>query len=179
MSGIIGGIAAGAILLALRSAARNATASIGATSGTRVARYPKAARALALFLALIPFGLGFILLQLRPDQLRTGIIACSAMTVGILLLVLEFTCARASWSESGLTYRSPWQKSRTINWEDIVEVGFSAWLSWVVIRSRSGAVVRLPTLLGGLSELLETLKQRGAPALLPSVTDALVFVRIR
>ena len=179
MSGIIGGLAAGAILLALRSAARNATASSGATSGTRIARYPLAARAVVWVLALISLGVWAILLQVPPDQVRTGVIACSSFTAVVLLLLLEFTCARASWSESGLAYRSPWRKARNINWEDIVEVGFSARLSWILIRSRSGAVIRLPTLLGGLSELLETLKQRAVPALQPSITDTLVFLRIR
>lgn len=179
MSGVIGGIAAGAVLLILRAAAGNASASIRASNGTRIARYTTVARALPWFLALIALGLWAALLQAPPDQLRTGLIVCVSLSVGILLLFLEFTFARVAWSESGLMFHSPWRKSRKINWQDVVEVRFSARLSWVVVRSRSGTVIRLPTLFGGLGELLETLKRRVAPSLHASIDEALAFLRMQ
>jgi hypothetical protein len=136
-------------------------------------------RLLPWFLVLIALGFWAIPSQVPPDQIRIGIIVCASLSAGVLSLLLEFTYARASWSESGLMYRSPWRKSRTVNWEDVVEVGYSPRLSWVTIRDRSGTVIRLSTLLGGLTELLQTLKLRTDPALHASIAEALMFLRVR
>src|SRR6478736_5513996 len=173
MSGIIGGGVAGAIVLALRAAAKKSKPGLNTNAGNRVARYPLVARALSWFLVLPALAFWLLVSYAPGAQTTTGFIFCSCFTAGVLALFLEFTYTQASWSESEVTYCSVWHKPRVIRWEDIGEVRFSAMLSWVVIRSRSGVVIRFSTLLGGLAELLETLKKQVAPALATSAAEAI------
>ena len=174
MSGIIGGIVAGVIVILLRLAARNAGTTRGIDSRTHVARYPFIARAVTWFLALIPLGLWTALVLATPDrsQVNTGVLVCGSLTAAVLVLLLEFNYARFSWSNTRLASRSPWRKLRTIEWLDVVEVRFLKAAKLVLIRDRSGVVIRISTLVGGLSELFQALRYHAAPSLQPAIDEA-------
>ncbi len=172
MSGIIGGIVAGIVIVFIRFAARNASASVEGASGTRIARYPVVARGFTWILALVPVGLWVALFKATADQVGIGIMVCLAMSTAALSLLLEFNLARATWSESRIVSHSPWRKERSINWEDVAEVRFSSAANWIVIRDQSSVRIRLPTLFGGLAELLQTLKSNAPQSLGPSIDEA-------
>jgi len=174
MSGIIGGVIGGIIVLLLRLVARRARTTTGIESRTHVARYPLIARALTWFLTLIPLGLWAALVAATPDrsQVNIGIIVCGSLTAAVVVLLLEFNYFRLSWSDARITSRSPWRKVRTIDWPDIVEVRFSKAANLILIRDRCGTVVRISTLVAGLSELLQALRYHAAPSLQPSIDEA-------
>jgi hypothetical protein len=166
MSGVIGGLVAGAAMLLFRMAARNARASFDGASGTHVGRYPLIARAFTWLLMLVPVGLWIALLKVTPaDQLVVGSCVCSVLTIVALSLLLEFNFARVTWSESGLVFHSPWTKVKKIEWRDITQVHFSVAANWLVISGREGARIRISSLLGGLRDLFQTLHANAAPAL--------------
>jgi hypothetical protein len=173
MSGIIGGILAGTIVLILKSVARNAGATRSIDSRIRIARYPFIARAFAWLLALIPLGLWAALVLATPvrSQVNTGIVVCGSLTAAALVLLLEFNYARLSWSDARLTSRSPWRRTRTIDWLDVVEVRFLKTANLISIRDRSGVVIRIPTLVGGLGELFHALRYHAAPSLQPAIDE--------
>lgn len=173
MSGIIGGIVAGILVVSLRLAARNASAAFDAGDGTRIARYPFIARAATWMLMLVPLGLWLALFTVTAaDQVVIGAAVCCCLSVAALILLLEFNLARASWSESGLVFHSSWRKARSIDWKDVTDVRFSTVASWVAVRGSSGVRIRLSSLLVGLADLFEALRI-GAPRTLgPSIDEA-------
>ena len=173
MSGIIGGIVAGILVVSFRFAARNASAALDAADGTRIARYPFIARAATWMLILVPLGLWLALFTVTAaDQVVLGAAVCRCLSVASLTLLLEFNLARACWSESGLVFHSPWCKARRIDWKDVSDVQFSTIANWVAIRGSSGVRIRLSSLLVGMADVFEALRS-GAPRTLgPSIDEA-------
>ena len=174
MSGVIGGLAAALILTLLMRAGRRASATVDASSGARIARYPAAARLLAWFLLLAVVAIsGFVLTHL-PSTRETviGAIISCAFIAATASLLLEFTSIRASWTPKQVELSSPWGGKRAIDWSDLTEVRFSQGMNWFVLRGRTWTVVRLSGLLGGLTELLVELRAQASPAMLPQMDEA-------
>jgi len=172
MSGIVGGIFAGMLVLVFRVAATNARARFDVASGAHVARYPLVARAFTWLLMVVPIGLLVALLTVTENQFFVGACVCLVAMAGALSLLLEFNFARATWSESCLVFQSPWCKVRSIAWDEVREVQFSRAASWLVIRGGAGVRIRLSSLLGGLPDLFQSLRTYGPPELRPDIENA-------
>jgi hypothetical protein len=174
LSGALTALGVVLVLTFLMRAGRRATTSVDASTGARVARYPFASRFLAWVLFVIMVGCSaFALTQMSS---RRGIVVCalicSSGIAALVPLLLEFTRLRASWTRKQVELNSPWTGKRTLDWSDLAEVRFSQRMNWFVLRARTGTVIRLSGLLGGLTELLNDLREQAAPALVPQVEQA-------
>lgn len=172
MSGVIGGIAAAVVLSLLQRAGRSSVAGLDPADGARVARYPLATRILAWFLIAGGAALCFVAMKASANAI-VGLAICLAILTAVIALLLEFTFARASWTDKWVVLNSPWRSVRRLAWTEIDEVRFSQAAGWFVLRGRSGVVIRLSMYLGGLTELLSELRQQVAPALMPKVDEAI------
>jgi hypothetical protein len=148
----------------LRRAAHNTRAELDPDTIARVAKYPPATRALVW---------GLFVLGIAGAALITGYNAVhGAALVGISIglglvvvlvgMVAEFTRVRVEWTDTAVSFASPWSAPRSLEWDEIVDVTYSRTAGWFVVRARNGTKIRLPHLLGGLGDLLEEMQLRGS-----------------
>ena len=148
----------------LQKAAHRTRAEVDVTTARRVATYPTAARAaawtsLVLGVAAAVLIAGYDVTHGAPLE---GLFIGAAIISGVAALVAEFTRVRVEWTDTALSFASPWAAPRHIPWDDIVEVKYSQIAGWFIVRGRSGAKIRLSHLLGGLGDLFDEMKQRAS-----------------
>ena len=111
----------------LRRAAHNTRAELDPDTIARVAKYPPATRALVW---------GLFVLGIAGAALITGYNAVhGAALVGISIglglvvvlvgMVAEFTRVRVEWTDTAVSFASPWSAPRSLEWDEIVDVTYS------------------------------------------------------
>jgi hypothetical protein len=152
------------ILALMQRAARNTPAEVDAKTAARVATYPTVVRGVGW--ALLVLGVGGTVLvaghQITHQTLLQGILISAAIVSVLVAIVTEFTRVRVEWTDTTLSFSSPWTTPRSIPWDEIVEVTYSQTAAWFVVRGRNGAKIRLSNLLGGLGDLFDEMKMRGS-----------------
>jgi hypothetical protein len=167
------------ILKLMQTAARKTSAKVDAATGVRVATYTPVARGLGWMLLLIAVvGIAFILSQIGLQGVTAaGGIACAAVVALCAAMVLEFTGVRAEWTDSELTFTSPWGGTRQLRWSEVTEIHYSAAAGRFILRGQNGTKVRLGLFMGGITDLLDDLKRRASPPLVAQVEQAMATWR--
>jgi hypothetical protein len=80
-----------------------------------------------------------------------------------LWLVLETTFVTVLISEQGILMRSPWKKTRHIDWSQVADIKYSDTTRWWTVRSQSGTQIHVANRLIGAHRFVE-LASRFAPA---------------
>ena len=131
-------------------------------SGSTILRYGRGIWMLGIVAGVVIPG-GLALMQLvaptrRPDQLP-WLIACIVMfaLLGSLVLVpaAQFS---ARVGPKGIESRPRFGRGRSLAWERIATVRFSAWRGALVFESADGVRVRLPIMAVGLPLLLDEMQ---------------------
>lgn len=78
----------------------------------------------------------------------------------LLPLILEVVFRRVLFTEDSVIFRSPWSRSVTAKWTEIVGVTYSSWVQWHCITLVSGRRIYLPEMLSGKEELLEVIASK-------------------
>ena len=74
-------------------------------------------------------------------------------------LYLE-SMVRVELCDDEISAWSPWRGSRSLRWDDIAEVTFSPSAQWFTVVSRSGVKIRVHTMMRGIREFCQTVRQR-------------------
>jgi hypothetical protein len=99
-------------------------------------------------------------------------ISCAAFIAGSVAMVVDFMRVRAEWTDTELTFSSPWGGTRKLRWTDVAEVTYSHSSGWFVVRGQDGTKVRLSQFLGGTTDLFKEMKER-APGVAAQVDAAM------
>jgi hypothetical protein len=152
------------VLSLLQKAARNTQADVSEGTAARVATYPVAVRAVAWGLLILGTvgAVPIAAYNAAHGAVLLGTVIGVAMVVVLVGTVAEFTRVRVEWTETAVSFASPWSAPRRLEWDEIVDVTYSRAAGWFVVRGRSGVKIRLSHLLGGLGDLLEEMRVRGS-----------------
>lgn len=139
------------------------TTTLSVKQGDTLLRYSVFLRVVAWVLALVPLTLlvwimGTFRFQ-SPE--RAALVAGGLLSLSVLsgLLLLEAARVRIVLSKEGITSESPWRRVRTIPWNQVVDVSFSALNRWFIVRSVQGEVIRVSVFLNQLDEFIAKVKQ--------------------
>lgn len=77
-----------------------------------------------------------------------------------LYAFLEVFLVSITFDEHGLTARSPWRKTRRIEWFEVTEYDFSGWNQWHLLRTEKKGTVRISIYLTGMITFFEELDRR-------------------
>jgi hypothetical protein len=159
----------------MRRSAQGARAARDEATGESIARYTGFVRGVAWTTLVLGVGASAFVVthQASAHDVLVAVLSCGAFLAVAAAMVMEFTRVRAAWSAGEVSFTSPWAGSRRLRWNEVAKVDFSRSASWFVVRDRNGTAIRLSTLLGGLGDLLDELKQRTDPAVQSQVDDAI------
>ena len=126
----------------------------------RVLRYGWRFRAFVLvFTGYIP--VLAVVLYVNGNFADVGeLVAMGLLNLLALYSFLEVFVVSIQFDENGLTARSPWRKTRRIQWSEIVEHDFEGWSRYHLLRTQSKGTVRLSVYLTGVTTFLEELERR-------------------
>jgi hypothetical protein len=149
----------------MERSARKTRAEAGGAAGARIASYPVGIQAVGwgLLGTWTALAIGITIYQATRNQAPyRGMLIGAAVVAVLAAMVAEFTRVRVEWTDTALSFDSPWaapwaDPSR-IAWEDIVQVKYSASARWFVVRGRDGTKIRLHYWLGGLADLFDDMK---------------------
>lgn len=93
----------------------------------------------------------------RGTDLKYAMMLVALFTVIILPLHLEVFFTSITWDDSNIHTRSPWRRRRIIPFSAVAGCTFSKTMQWHRIRTTQYGVIRLHSLMRGVSVLLEAL----------------------
>jgi hypothetical protein len=135
-------------------------------AGTAVFRYHFALQASAFFIAFgVPAGLTAVgsAFRYRRDEIAYFYDAyLGAAAVG-LPLFWEATRFFVRVTQFGIECRSAWRPYRVLIWDEIREVRYNPFNSWFVFVDESGQRIRVPAVVGRLTEFLHLVESRLPP----------------
>jgi hypothetical protein len=161
LSGLIGGLAAVAIVTYISTKAR-AQAQRGSL------RYGAWLVVLAwCCAAFVAVAVWALYNDLDVWQDRGELFAVVGIIVGFgsgaAYCFAEYFGTHGTYDDDGIDFHTPWSGWKRERWRDLGAVEFNAQASWYVLTFRSGQKVRISSLLGGHGGVLVVLEQRGFP----------------
>ena len=134
--------------------------------GRRVLAYSRRIKVLGALGGIGVIALGALAVALAPTSEGGNLGRVLVGSFGIAFVALggynvpEMLWAWLEYDEAGLTSHSPWRRPRTTRWDEIVEVRFvqAAW--WFVLRTTTGAKIRIPVAMDGIRQLHAELERR-------------------
>lgn len=134
--------------------------------GTVVFRYHFALQAVAFFIAFgVPAGLTAVGSAFRYRRDEVGFLYDAYMAAAAIGLPVFWEATRFAVrvTQFGLERRSAWRAYRVLIWDEICEVRYNSFNSWFVFVDESGRKIRVPAMLGGLTEFLRLVESRLPP----------------
>ncbi len=153
-----------ALALMLKAAAHHGQP----TGGDRVLvlRHNSLFRWLALLAALVlPVGLTALLRFYPPTRPEVPYLVAAYIVLGLVTLPLVWESSRyyLRVTPTGLECRSPWRGVRTLAWDDVESVVWSAVNAWFEFVGRDGDRIRVHAFVTGLNDLLQAAEAEVLP----------------
>jgi hypothetical protein len=144
-----------------------------------ILQYPSAFRILSLVLGLGMSLLLIVLMIIAPFKEPQDPYIAGGMLLFFLILggclFLE-SKSRVELDQNGVSASSTWRQRRTIRWDDVAEVRFSAGSQYFAIISGQGEKIRIHTMMRGLREFCQTVSERVSAEKLKRAAAGFEFV---
>lgn len=155
MSAILSGIAGAAGVAILLATVRNKAEVIG---GRTIVQYGLPLKIFAVLAFVIAIGVSYAASKASPDQVLPAVLCTIGFYVGSICLMLEFFVVRIAFDAASIRVRSPWRRSRTVAWSEVVSLEYSSAMQWHVIATRSQGAIRIPDFLSGKDDLFAAVR---------------------
>jgi len=113
---------------------------------------------LTLFLVYI-YGIDYSGGDLQQDI--TIIVLAIFFGICSIYTVAEIIKVKGEFDNEVIFYYTPWTGSKKEKWDDLIEVFPNSSCSWYKLTFKSGAIIRLSTMIGGHDDVLFFLRELG------------------